>query len=80
MLRSETSSILGGGSSRRGRNYLTISLRRLLGNRVGVVCLTIIVLMYGAGLLAPVVTPYGYNEQNLEITKQSPQPVPPIRH
>lgn len=57
---------------RRGQNYLTISLRRLLSNRVGVVCLTVILLMYGAGLLAPLVTPYGYNDQNLEIVKQSP--------
>ncbi len=72
MFRSESRTILGEESPRRGRNYLTISLRRLLGNRVGVACLTIIVIMYGAGLLAPVVTPYGYNEQDLEITKQSP--------
>ena len=57
---------------RRGRNYLTISLRRFLRNRVGVVCLTIIVLMYGAGIFAPLVTPYGYNEQNLANVKQPP--------
>ena len=72
MLRSETGSILGEGSRRPGRNYLTISLRRLLGNRVGVVCLTIILLMYGAGILAPVVTPYGYNDQDLHQAKQGP--------
>lgn len=72
MLRSETETVLGEGQRRRGRNYLSISLRRLLRNRVGVVCLAIIVLMYGAGLLAPVVTPYGYNEQDLSIAKQGP--------
>ena len=72
MLRSETGSILGEGSRRPGRNYLTISMRRLLGNRVGVVCLTIILLMYGAGILAPVVTPYGYNDQDLQQAKQGP--------
>ena len=72
MLRSEAGVGLEELEPRRGRNYLTISLRRLLSNRVGVICLTIIVLMYGGGLLAPVVTPYGYNEQNLEIAKQSP--------
>ena len=55
---------------RRGRNYLTISLRRLLSNKVGVVCLSVILLMYGAGILAPVVTPYGYNDQNLSNVKQ----------
>ena len=72
MLRSEASIGLEELEPRRGRNYLTISLRRLLSNRVGVICLAVIVLMYGGGLLAPVVTPYGYNEQNLEKAKQSP--------
>ena len=72
MLRSESANVLGETTQRRGRNYLTISLRRLLSNRIGVICLTIIVLMYGAGLLAPVVTPHGYNDQDLTNVKQSP--------
>ena len=72
MLRSETTDVLGEPVQRRGRNYLTISLRRLLSNRVGVACLTVIILMYGAGLLAPVVTPYGYNDQDLTNVKQPP--------
>ena len=71
-MRSENTGVLGEASPRRGRSYLSISLRRLQGNRVGVACLVVILLMYGAGVLAPVVTPYGYNEQNLEITKQGP--------
>ena len=57
---------------RRGRNYLTISLMRLLRNKVGVASLTIIVLMYGAGIFAPLAAPYGYNEQNLDNVKQPP--------
>ena len=28
--------------------------------------------MYGSGILAPLVTPYGFNDQDLSITKQSP--------
>lgn len=56
----------------RGRNYLVISLRRLLSNRVGVACLSVILLLYGAGILAPLVTPYGYNDQDLTNVKQSP--------
>ena len=56
----------------RGRNYLAISLRRLLANRVGVACLSVILLLYGAGILAPLVTPYGYNDQDLTNVKQSP--------
>ena len=71
MLRSEAPAELL-ETPRRGRNYFTISLRRLLSNKIGVVCLTVIVLMYGAGIFAPLVTPYGYNDQNLSISKQSP--------
>ena len=40
--------------------------------KVGVACLTVIVVMYGAGILAPLVTPYGFNDQNLNIAKQPP--------
>lgn len=72
MLRSgelETGSL---AASQRGRNYLSISLRRLLSNKVGVACLSVIFLLYGAGILAPVVTPYGYNDQDLTNVKQPP--------
>jgi ABC-type dipeptide/oligopeptide/nickel transport system permease subunit len=44
----------------------------LLRKKVGIACLTIILLMYGSGILAPLVTPYGYNDQDLSITKQGP--------
>ena len=57
---------------RRSRSYWAISLRRLLRKKVGVASLTVIVIMYGAGILAPVVTAYGYNDQNLKIAKQPP--------
>ena len=53
-------------------SYWAISVRRLLRKKVGVTCLVIIALMYGSGILAPLVTPYGYNDQDLSITKQSP--------
>ena len=48
--------------ARRGRSYWAISVRRLLRKKVGVACLGIILLMYGAGILAPLVTPYEYND------------------
>ena len=54
------------------RSYWAISFRRLLRKKIGVVCLSIIVVMYGAGILAPVVTPYDYNDQNLSIAKHGP--------
>jgi ABC-type dipeptide/oligopeptide/nickel transport system permease subunit len=37
-----------------------------------VVCLAIIILMYGSGILAPLVAPYGYNDQDLSVAKQGP--------
>ena len=71
MLRSETEQV-SGRQAQRGRSYWGISLRRLLRKKLGVACLVIIVLMYGGGVLAPVVTPYGYNDQDLAIAKQGP--------
>jgi len=53
-------------------SYWAISIRRLLRKKIGVTCLIIITIMYGAGVLAPLVTPYGFNDQDLSITKQSP--------
>ena len=71
MLRSEAQSTLTGRSESE-RSYWTISLRRLLRKKVGVTCLAIIFIMYGSGVLAPLVTPYGYNDQNLAIVKEGP--------
>ena len=53
-------------------SYWAISIRRLLRKKIGVTCLVIIAIMYGSGILAPLVTPYGYNDQDLSITKQTP--------
>ncbi|MCH8801604.1 MAG: ABC transporter permease [Chloroflexi bacterium] len=53
-------------------SYWAISFRRLLRKKIGVACLTVILLMYGSGILAPLVTPYGFNDQDLTITKQGP--------
>ena len=69
---SETQSPLLRGAPERGRSYLALSLRRLFRKKLALVCLGIIVLMYGAGMLAPLVTPYGYNDQNLAIAKEGP--------
>ena len=60
------------GATGPNRSYWAISLRRFLGKKVGVACLSIIVVLYGAGILAPLVTPYGFNDQNLDIAKQPP--------
>lgn len=71
MLEGETPSTVI-GRTERGRSYWTISLNRLLRKKVGVTCLLIILIMYGSGVLAPLITPYGYNDQNLSIAKQNP--------
>ena len=57
---------------RRGRSYLGLSLGRLMRKKVAVACLSVILVMYGSGVLAPLVTPYGYNEQNLAAVKERP--------
>jgi ABC-type dipeptide/oligopeptide/nickel transport system permease subunit len=53
-------------------SYWAISIRRLLRKKIGVGCLTVIVIMYGSGIFAPLVTPYGYNDQDLSMAKQGP--------
>ena len=63
-MQTETRPVLG-VPQQRSRSYWTISLRRLLRKKVGVACLCVIVLMYGAGIFSAVVPPYGYNDQNL---------------
>jgi ABC-type dipeptide/oligopeptide/nickel transport system permease subunit len=71
MLRDGAESVLE-QPAQASRSYWAISFRRLLRKKVGVACLTVILLMYGSGILAPLVTPYGYNDQDLSITKQGP--------
>lgn len=57
---------------RGNRSYWVISVKRLLHKKLGLACLSIILLMYGAGILSPLVTPYDYNDQNLAEAKQGP--------
>jgi len=71
MLRNEAELTVG-PNLERSPSYWAISIRRLLRKKLGVACLTIIFLMYGSGILAPLVTPYGFNDQDLSITKQGP--------
>ncbi len=70
-MQGEAGSVLAPPASR-GRSYLGLSLRRLLRKKTAVACLFVIVVMYGSGVLAPLVTPYDYNAQDLSITKQGP--------
>jgi ABC-type dipeptide/oligopeptide/nickel transport system permease subunit len=54
------------------------ALGRLLRRRLAVVCLAIIVIIYLAGILAPWVAPYGYNDQNLDNTFAGPSRSHPL--
>ncbi|PKB79711.1 MAG: hypothetical protein BZY88_11955 [SAR202 cluster bacterium Io17-Chloro-G9] len=47
-------------------------MARLMRKKVAVACIAVIVVMYGSGVLAPLVAPYGYNDQNLATVKERP--------
>ena len=57
---------------RPSRGYLQLSLRRLFRKKLSIICLAVIILMYGSGIFAPLVAPYGYNDQDLTKVKQGP--------
>jgi len=48
------------------------ALRRLLRKRIAVVCIAVIIVFYVCGIFAPVIAPYRYDEQNLDISFQGP--------
>lgn len=56
----------------RGRSLWAYAAHRFIRNKKGLVCLFLIVLLYGMGILAPWVAPYHYDQQNLNITLKSP--------
>lgn len=56
----------------RGRSLWLYAGRRFIHNKKGLACLVVIVVLYGAGILAPWVAPYNYDQQNLNETLQSP--------
>ncbi len=60
------------GNPLKTQSYLKLSLTKLFKKQTGLICLGLIVTMYGSGILAPVVTPYDYNEQNLDESRNSP--------
>ncbi|SVC75299.1 uncharacterized protein METZ01_LOCUS328153, partial [marine metagenome] len=47
----------------KARGHLSLALRRLLRKKIAVISLSVLVVIYGAGILAPWVSPYGYQEQ-----------------
>ena len=55
-----------------GESQWRIVLRRLVRKRLAMISLGIILLIYGAGLLAPVIAPYSYTETNLDRGLEGP--------
>lgn len=56
----------------RGESLTRRAIRRLLRKKIAVVCLAVIAIFYAAGVLAPWLAPYGYAEQNLDVSFQGP--------
>jgi len=54
------------------QRWRTTTLGRLVRKRLAMVCLAIIAIVYLAGILAPWVAPYAYNDQNLDNTYAGP--------
>ena len=55
-----------------GQGYWRLSLRRLGRKKLAVVCLSLIIMMYGGALLAPLITPYEYTQQDLSQSRAGP--------
>lgn len=53
-------------------------MRRLTRKKLAMTCLIVIVIMYGSGIFAPIVAPYGYNDQDLSVAKQGPSLTHPL--
>ena len=65
-------------SEQRSHGYFYLSLRRLTRKKLAMTCLVVIVIMYGSGIFAPIVAPYGYNDQDLSVAKQGPSITHPL--
>ena len=56
----------------RGHSYWSLSVRRLMRKKLAVICLSLIVFMYGGALLSPLITPYEYTAQDLSQSRAGP--------
>lgn len=72
MLRGEAKTSGLSDQRERSGSYWSLSLRRLYRKKLAMFFLGVILLMYGSGVFASLVTPYGYNDQDLTNVKQGP--------
>ncbi len=68
----ELRSLVNNQHSARSRSLWTNAFHRLVRNKKGMVCLITLVVIYTAGIFAPLVAPYGYDQQDLNIARQAP--------
>lgn len=54
------------------RSLWLLAAQRFARSKKGMVCLIVIILLYGAGIFAPLVAPYRYDQQNLDASLQPP--------
>lgn len=55
-----------------GKGHLGRAWSRLVRKKIAVVCMIALVVVYGAGVFAPLVSPYGYEEQDYTARRQPP--------
>lgn len=59
-----------------GHSLTGRSIRRLLRRKLAVICLVVIAVFYSAGIFAPLIAPYSYTQQNLDLSFAGPS----LRH
>jgi len=62
----------GNGEEARGRSPLRAALSRLVRKKLAMAALTVIVVLYLAGIFAPLIAPHDYSETNLLRTQEGP--------
>lgn len=61
-----------------GESEWRLIWRRLRRKRLAMVSLVVIAVIYGAGIFAPLLAPYSYTQQNLDIPRQGPSWAHPL--
>ena len=54
------------------RGHLYRAFSRLLRKKLAIACLTTISIIYFLGIFAPLIAPYGYNEQDYQSIREAP--------
>ena len=63
---------LPGREERKARGHLARAWSRLIRKKVAIGCIVTLAVVYGAGIFAPLVAPYGYGDQDYSVIRQPP--------